>query len=402
MKKKVYLTTNGCKRREIDISRITDYFKRNEYAIISDPRKADYIVFVTCSFIKLKENECIERIKEFLKYKGKLIVAGCLPGIAPERLKEIFSGDVIVTRNLEKIDEIFCNLPLRFDQIPDANFFCTIGRPFDKFVLNINPNINFFKKSLRYLSDSFYSLYRGLFYGEKVLPACLRIGWGCIENCSYCNIRNAVGKLKSKIIDELVEEYKSLLEKKYRYFYFTADNLGLYGLDIKSNLPELINALSLVDRGIPVRWFFDQLHPRWIKKYEDFLCKQVSENRFTHISVPIQSGSNRILTLMSRHHTIDEVSEILIKFRRLDKKIILLSHVIIGFPSETEEDFMATLDALRLIKFDFVSLYPYYDSYGSVASQMPDKIDFSTIERRMKIAGDTLRKDGILFSYCNF
>ncbi len=272
----------------------------------------------------------MKKINEFLKCKGELIIAGCLPDIAPNRLKEVFNGKIIETRNLGQIDALFDDFKVKFKSIPDAHLLYRprISLP-ERFILQFGFNKEFFKKCLRY---AVHKLNRCIHLGyllknirqtKRRAFIYLRISYGCIERCAYCTIFRSVGKLKSKTINECVREYGELLKQGYRSFVLLADNLGAYGLDCGSTFAELVQSLPEVDKGLPVKWDIQELHPRWIIKYKDVLSKYVAEGKIISMLCAIQSGSNRILELMNRRHTIEEAAEILDKFKKSQPKLYL-------------------------------------------------------------------------------
>lgn len=398
-KKRVFITTNGCNRRSLDSARLENFFKLNDCVIVKTEETADYIVFVTCSFEKSKEEECLREINKFLKCKGELIIVGCLPDISPNSLKEVFNGKVIETRNLGQIDALFDDFKVGFNSVADAHFQYKARVPLlQRLVLKFALIKEFFKKCLIYkamlrkaLTPRFISRY----IKPKARKALLRVSYGCMERCAYCTISRAIGRLKSKRIDECVREYSVLLKQGYRDFDLIADNLGAYGLDSGSTFPELLQSLSEADKGLSVRWVLYTLDPRWAIKYNDFLSKYIAEGKIVHIICPIQSGSNRILELMNRHYSIEEIGQVLNTFRKLQPKLFLDTHLIFGFPSETEKDFLASLSAVKTMRFDVAVLFPYYDGYDSISSGMSNKIREEMIRSRVRQASDFLQSEGI-------
>jgi len=395
--KRVFIACNGCGRRHLDAAKLVDFFKANNYMIVRSADAADYIIFVTCSFKKYSEEKCFKEINKFLKYKGELIVVGCLPDIAPNRLKEVFHGKVVETRNLEKIDELFAGFKVKFSSMPDANLQYNDVKAVDAIfwrtlVFNFRLNKVFIKKCLKRLTE----IFKGILPLKLTKTAFLRVSRGCVEHCAYCNIFRAIGKLKSKRIDECQREYSVLLKMGYRKFRLLADNLGAYGLDCGNTFAELLQRFSDVDSGYSVNWFLSELHPRWAIAYSDVLSRYIVEGKITDISCPVQSGSNRILQLMNRHHSIEEITETLKRFRMLKPGLKFQTHLIVGFPSETEEDIAATINAAQAINFSEVLLNAYYDGYGSISSKMSDKIPQDKILARLNRVNMSLQKAGIV------
>ena len=186
--KRIYISSNGCPGRDLDMSRLIRYFEINDCRMVSSARKADYIIFVTCSFKENRKNASIETIRKYKTYKGELIVAGCLPEIAPEELSDIFSGKCISTKQLEQIDDFFPDFRYKFNMVEDANYlYPKLSYMFHKALPEIKLNKNLCKQitSLNIFSEG------------KQIPY-LRIGRGCNERCAYCGIRKAIGPLKSK------------------------------------------------------------------------------------------------------------------------------------------------------------------------------------------------------------
>jgi len=385
--KTVYITTNGCERRSLDASRFANYFGSRGFRMTDSPEKADYIIFVTCSYRKGKEDECLKLIDKFKKFKGELIVAGCFPDIAPSKFKKAFDGKFIETRNIEDAGKLLDDAGEKFRSEPDVNFIHksvkilpSVG---SSAVLKYSSRKELIKFCLRNLRNTMDVGKKT--YDSKIKKiAFLRVSNGCVERCSYCCIFRAIGKLKSKPIKDICEEYRKLLDKGHRHFVFIADNLGAYGLDTGSDLGKLIKALSETDKNLKVKWELKELHPRWLLMYKDILAEKVKEGKITTLLCAIQSGNNRILKLMNRHHTIEDVSAALEELRNCNSALQLHTQVIVGFPSETGEELLDTINAIKRIDFNFVQLYPYYDGSDTPASKMDGKHSESEIAVRVK------------------
>jgi len=392
LKKQVFVTTNGCPRRALDAQRIIKYFRLNDYSITKNPKKADYIIFVTCSFFKDKEEECFRYINEFKKYKGELIIAGCLPLISPVKLKQNFKGKSIPTKDLQDIDQFFKKFKTKFLDISDSNFPTDIITP-SSFYAKFEGMKQKSKRFFKLLGNPLLFFRRVLFLFKKMSvkkTAHLRISNGCIGNCAYCGIRNAIGKLQSKPLNKCLEEYKQLLEKGYRNFIILADNVGAYGLDINSSFSELLKNLSDIDKNLKVRWTIQELHPMWLLKYQSEISNFVKEKKIESILCPIQSGSERVLKLMNRPCDTKKLLKCFLKLKKLNSNLILDTHILVGFPSETHNDFLMTLNMAKKIGFDNVCIYPYYDSYKTLSYFMDNKLEEKTIKERIKIAREFL------------
>ena len=369
---KIHITSNGCPRRGLDISRLAAYFKVNGCVMVSSPGSADYIIFVTCAFLKSKEDICMYLIDALSYHKGELIVLGCLPSIAPERLKENFSGKVLATKDIHQIDLFFKDFKIPYAQVPDANEF-------------FSAPIRLSAKIKRFFDRA-----------DTDQEAYLRISNGCYGGCSYCPIQRAVGRFRSKSLHACAAEYETLLKKGKRSFVFLADNVGAYGIDIGSSLPGLLDELSDVDTGIKVSWKIQGLHPCWVIKYEKQLLKYIISEKIIFLSCPLQSGSDRILMRMNRGHNISEIQEVLLRYHKANAGLLMETDIMVGFPSESREDFFLTLEAVKQIRFGQVWIYPYYDATDTPSSRMEnEKISQQEIEERLHQAAAFFKQEGI-------
>lgn len=373
LSKKVYIYTTGCQRRYLDAQKIFNYFKINGgYEIVKSPGKADYIFFNTCAFKKEQEDFSIKKIQEFKKYGKKLIVGGCLPKINEKRLAEIFEGPVFFPASINQIDEIF-NPKIKFENIPDGNFLfgqIYFDKPFIKDIFQFN--YKFFSTSLDRLRRTLQKNYF------------IRISNGCLGKCTYCGIKKAIGSLKSKPLQECLEEFKKGISRGYRNFTILGDDTGSYGLDIGETFPRLLN--KFIETKGNYKIYIFELHPRWVIKYFDQLLLIVKSGKIHEIMCPIQSGSDKILQLMQRFHTAQEIREALLNFKKAFPKLRLITHILVGFPGETEEDFEKTLKFVEEIDFDYVAVYPYFERPGTPAVILPNKVSQKIINERMKKA----------------
>jgi threonylcarbamoyladenosine tRNA methylthiotransferase CDKAL1 len=388
---KIFIESNGCPSRGLDVSRLVNYFELNKCKITLNPEKADYILFVTCAALKSLEEDCFKRIELFEKYDGELIVLGCLPEISPRRFNHNFKGKFIATKDLHEIDRFFDDFEIKFKNISDSNtpIYNSRSIRFHKiaeFLEELKNLKDFSDKQLKNIENR-----KNRFIGNPSI----RISNGCMYNCTYCGIRKAIGKLKSKPLETCLNEYRSLLDRDFKHFNIIADNVGAYGLDIGSSLSELFKKMSFLDKNKNVSWSISAFHPVWVVKFKIDLIKYVKENKIISITCPVQSGSSRILSLMKRYSEIEHILTTLLELKSANPNLYLSTHVIIGFPTEKENDLLSTLNLLKKVKFNDVWLYPYNDIEGTIAYSFDNKIDNRTITNRLKILSNSLEKEGI-------
>lgn len=356
--KKVYITTNGCPRRDLDCSRLANYFNLNSYNLAPNPEAADFIIFLSCGFNKCREDKSFELIEKFRKFKGELIVSGCIPAINLKRLKEHFNGKYVPIENLNEIDRLFPSFETKLSKIPDTHI------PYNQ-------------------------------PANNKTKAYLRVASGCSQNCSYCGIKKAIGKLKSKPLNKCIKEYRSLIERGHKCMIFTADDIGSYGLDIGTSFETLLMELDRISLDKDITLEIQALNPVWLIKYKEVLFEMVKKGRISFILCPIQSGSEKILKLMNRYSNIDEIIKVLSELKRINPNIHLRTHVIIGFPSESQKDFDSTLSVIKNVGFNSVECFLFSDPADSPNFESLNMIGGKTILNRKEKLKDFLEKEKI-------
>lgn len=403
--KRAYIFNTGCIRRALDSTRIYNYLIQNGWSFTNNLRAADLVIVSTCSAVDKTEELSLIALRYISKRVSKdtrVIITGCLPKVSPEKLIAIpglEQCDTVPTGELENFDTLL-DESIKMKDIADANVVTNeIGlldyvlayRLFrHSFFLKIYKQMStsrIFLKSIVFLSEAYNLTKRKLHLKarDKIVPYYnLRIAEGCAFSCSYCCIKFATGKIKSKPIDTILEEFKQGLAEGHKVFQLVCEDVGCYGIDIKSSLPELLTALlsikgeyKLVMLDFGGHWlvkYFDELLPLFVKHSDNF----------KELYVSIQSGSNRILKAMRRPEKIEDVKSKLAELKKKLPHLTLRTTVIVGFPSETEDDFQKTIDVVRELEFDAVELNRYEDRPGTVSSSMREKISSEVIESRIK------------------
>lgn len=417
---RIFIFNNNphCEGRGVDAARLLNYFTANRCRLLDKPDQADFIILFTCAFSNPIEDYYLDLINRFRlhRYKGDLIVTGCLPAIAPAKLSRVFKGRTITTCNLPAIDQIFSWFDIPFVNVPDAN-----TSHYSKFVLpdpwpvKADKFLNLTRKSIREFEWSPRFLKKGANYLKTrlvnqighytraeppVIPVeqkrhGIRIGSGCLGSCSYCGIRKAIGPLQSKPPKACLAEYRRLLAAGHRDFVIGSEDTGAYGHDIKSSLPQLLDALCREDKGTVTRWYLTSLKPVWLIKFQSQILTLAKGGKLSHLECPLQFGSARILKLMKRPVDLDETENVLTAIRKAAPDIVLVTHIIVGFPSETDQDFNLTMGLLKRHAFQSIVLNPYDDKPQSAASRMTDKVAADVIANRYEIVRAHIAANGI-------
>ncbi len=377
----------ACNRRKLDAQKIASFFENNGYRVVKDPRDADLMLLITCAVSLEREATSISRIHNLKKLGGELIVSGCLPAINQHRLTTVHGGISIPTSEINKLDEYFPNMRVKFSELRDANRYWpsyekVFGRQF--FQVALEKIKSFRKLSLRYIIKKeiprvFCKVARKPSAAE-ITPFSIRTSWGCNQHCSYCAVRSAVGKFHSKPLEVCQAEFMEGINKGYREFELIADDLGAYGVDIGKTFPDLLNSLLAVKGDYRVQIW--NLSPIWLVKYREAFAPILKTKKIGGIHCPVQSGSKKMLTAMRRYSNVDKIQEAVLAVKKHSPGLTLTTDMIVGYPGETEEDLDATIAFLRNTHFDSVHIFIYNDVPNTVAYSNGNKLAPGVIEQR--------------------
>lgn len=343
----------GCDKNRVDTEKIiTTLSNYSCFSFVGNKRDANIIIINTCSFLKIAREESKKVINEMGKLKEtanleKLIVVGCLPLLIKEKLLEEFSfvDCIVVPKDYFKIDEIIFNLygikSIKRDKIVSSR-----------------------------LTTSSNAAY-----------AYLKIADGCNNMCAFCKIPAIRGNYKSVPIDELVLEATNLCNRGIKEIILVAQDITRYGCDIKTNLVELLHALSKIKNLSWIRLLY--CYP---EKINAELINEIKNNPkiVKYIDIPLQHISNNVLTLMKRRGDKKYIENLIKTLRREIKDIKIRSTFMVGFPGETEKDFKELCNFLKKYKLDNVGFFKYSREEGTSSYNLPNQVDESVKNRRLK------------------
>lgn len=337
--------------------------------IETDKETADYIFINTCSFIKKMEEKSLAKVRAAELSKKpyqEVVVFGCLPSISPDELKKIHSGPSFPERELDRIIEYF-----------HLNHYERETSHVVKKKLNLKENI------IKYLNRLFFKNDYVTYLYEKEKVYHIQISEGCLGNCSYCAERLARGRLKSKRTKDVVEDFKRGLEKGYKIFGLNADDTSVFGKDNNESISMLLEEILKINGDY--RIIITEFNPFELVNNEKMISL-LGSKKVSHITVPIQSGNQRILNLMRRPYNVEDVLESLKKIRKLNPALHVSTHFIVGFPTETWEEFLDTVSLMEKFQFNKVKIFKYSDRKFTPASKMEGKICEEEKERRYRYA----------------
>jgi len=197
--------------------------------------------------------------------------------------------------------------------------------------------------------------------------------------------------------EQIIENFKFGLKNNYTNFALTGADIGAYGVDIGTSLSNLLKKLFAIEGEYKLNLI--DLNARWLVKYCDNLVAILKKNakKLSRIMIPIQSGSNRILRLMNRRYNIDDVKKCILALQKNVPSLNIETHILVGFPGETEEDFQMSLNLLKDIQFSKVEIYRYEDRPRTAASKMADKVSDKTKKKRARRLAEIANEAACVF-----
>ncbi len=373
MMKTFFLCALGCPRRGIDSQKIFNYLASNGYSFSEDYRHANLIVISTCAFVKDRENQSIQALNYYRDNRhdnSKIVVAGCLSKISPDMIKDYKDIDFLSPRELDHFDDLI-GADIKFRDIPEPNKIYNHPLLYDFAATEpqrMKPKLNV-RLDSAYDRDDLFTI---------------RLARGCLGNCSYCAIKFAAGTLESKPIGEILLEFKEGLSQGHRLFTLIAGDTGCYGIDIGTSAVALLEEIFKVDGAYKL--IIKEFNAQWLIKYQCELETLLTTNfdKIDYIIVPVQSASDKILRLMQRPYKIENVKSCLRSLKNNIPKLNITTHIMAGFPGETEKDFQKSVDFIREFAFPYVDIYGYEDRPRTQASKLKGKIPQEVIDRRIK------------------
>ncbi|GIV46071.1 MAG: tRNA (N(6)-L-threonylcarbamoyladenosine(37)-C(2))-methylthiotransferase MtaB [Ignavibacterium sp.] len=354
MKKTVSLHTLGCKLNFSETSTIGKEFLKNGYSIVDFDSKADIYVFNTCTVTENAEKECRQLVRRALRNNPDafVIVTGCYAQLRPEEIAKIEGVDAVLGSN-EKF-RIFSLL----NDFTKKELSCIYVSPLDE--------LNQFGKANSTEADS-------------RTRAFFKIQDGCDYKCSFCTIPLARGKSRSMNPDEVLSEFKSLVDEGYKEIIFTGVNVGDYGKNFDTNLYHLL--LKMIDVEGDFRIRISSIEPNLLSD-EIIDLTASSEKMCKHFHIPLQSGSADILKLMQRRYTVDDYRNVIEKVVDKIPECGIGIDVIVGFPGETEKHFQETYKFLTELPFSYLHVFTYSERPNTKAISLPGKVEVNERKKR--------------------
>ncbi len=330
MKKKLYIKTHGCQMNEYDSAKMVDLLKEKEgFELAKNEDEADLLILNTCSIREKAQEKVFHQIGRWRKIKEdkpdlKIAIGGC---VASQEGKEII-------KRAPAVDIVFG--PQTLHKLPDL----------------YNSNI---KTSVNQIDISFPKLekFNHLPIEGKGEPsAFVSIAEGCNKYCSFCVVPKTRGHEVSRTIEDILNEVSILAENGTREINFLGQNVNNFKGTFrgeKSSLAVLIELASKIENIERIR--FTTSHPH---EFKDDLVEAYDKvpELVSHVHLPVQSGSDKILKLMRRRYNAEKYLSLIEKIRIIRPDMSFSSDFIVGFPGETNDDFQQTINIINEVKFD--------------------------------------------------
>ena len=371
-----YTHTYGCQSNVADGERINGLLQSMGFDFTDDPEEADLILYNTCAVREHAEDRVfgnVGALKHIKRRHPDVIIAlcGCMmqQESAADRIRSSYPYVSLVfgTHVIHRLPELLYRL-------------ITGGRR----VFELSQEDSGCHEDVPARRDS-------------KIKAWLPIMYGCNNFCTYCIVPYVRGRERSRSIEAVEAEFRSIVDQGYRDITLLGQNVNSYGRskDSPSLFPELLRRLDSVDGDYLIR--FMTSHP---KDCSEELLGVMSEGKHIarHLHLPFQSGSDEILRRMNRNYTAERYLELVDTARRLMPDISLTSDVIVGFPGETAEQFEDTLELVRRVRFTSLFTFIYSKRKGTPAAEMPDPV--TAEEKVIRMQRLLALQDGIAAERC--
>ncbi len=356
---KFYFETYGCQMNVNDTEIMKGILVQNGHEVTSLD-EADVVLVNTCAVRQKSEEKAyafIGRLNKMKLEEGKKIKVGVCGCAAEKERKNLLRRQGVDfafgTRSITRIEE-HAKKALNGERFLD----------FEDYI----DEISFDTPIIR---DSSHHAY-------------VTIAYGCNKFCTYCIVPYTRGRELSRPFYDIIRECAALSEKGYKEITLLGQNVDSYGLDVEDKEVDFANLLREVSKieGLERIWFLTSYPSDFSDEVIEVLSS--SEKFAKNIHLPVQSGSNKILKAMNRRYTREAYIALINRIKKGFPEVSLTSDIIIGFPGETEQDYLDTVDLVKTVGFEKVNLAIYSEREGTVASKnLPDDIPLEVKKRRL-------------------
>ena len=352
---KFIINTLGCKVNTYESNVMRDLLLNAGYKEAEENEKADIAIINTCTVTNTADSKSLKVIRHTIKENPNsiVIVTGCFSQVNPDKLKDL-EGVSIVLGNHDKSKIIEYIEKYKKENKQVSKIYKIDEVPFESMKLN-----NFNKTR-----------------------AFVKIEDGCENFCSYCIIPYTRGKVRSKAVNDVLEEVTTLVNNGHHEIVLTGIHTGHYGADLEnadfSDLLELICKIEGLERL--------RISSIEITELNDKFLDVLSKNPIIvdHMHIPLQSGCDKTLKDMNRKYDVEYFINKINAIRKIRPDISITTDLIVGFPGETEEDFNETLETIKKVEFSKIHVFPFSVRKGTVAEKMDNQLPEVLKKERVK------------------
>lgn len=356
-----YVRSFGCQLNVSDGEKIKGLLKKAGYGFTENENEADIIILNTCAVRESAEDRVfgiIGSMKKLKEEKPSLIigVSGCMT--VQEHIREK------IKKSYPQVDFIMGTSAI--NSLPALLLECLKGKKFSADTGEYDD----FSENIEQVRESTFK-------------ASVPVMFGCNNFCTYCIVPYVRGRERSRRPEDIINEVRQLVADGYREIMLLGQNVNSYGNDLENGMsfPELLRELNKIDGDFIIR--FMSSHPKDASPElidTIFECDKVAK----HLHLPVQSGSNSVLDRMNRRYTIEKYLGIVDRIRQKDHDFSLTTDLIVGFPNETDEEFQATLELIKKVKYDNIYSFIYSRRTGTKAAEITDTVPEDAKSRRMR------------------
>ena len=358
--KKICLVSLGCPKNQVDGEMLLGKLKANGFEILENVDGADVVIVNTCGFIESAKQEAIDTILDMAELKkegdiGKILVTGCLAERYQQQLKE----------EIPEIDGVL-GIGANSDIVSAVEKLCN-GEKYESFPEKYCLEMN---GERELLNPSWY--------------AYLKIAEGCSNHCTYCAIPLIRGEFRSRKMEDILDEARSLAQKGVKELIVVAQDTTRYGEDLygEQKLPELLNKLSEIEG---IKWI--RILYCYPDRLSDELLHTIADNGkvLKYIDLPLQHADGTVLKKMNRFGDKEKLLSLINHIKEIIPEAVLRTTLIVGFPGETEEAFETLSEFVNEARFDRLGCFTYSAEEDTPAASFPNQIDEQVKSDRCEI-----------------
>lgn len=410
---KVYIDSNGCAVLRHETERIARYFTLNGWILEKSPEVADIVILTCCGVTHNEEDEAIgmlRKLEEIRTPDSRIIVSGCMPAFAKERVLDVSPQATI----------------LKYAELVQLDGIISADVPFETVYYNVHPQLESENNS-EYDTDMNLQLMRKIdrLCGSRMCEQAwnvstlrkymwddnktfqIKVSYGCPGKCSYCATKIGIGDFRSVDKDFIMMQFSEGLNMGYDHFILMGDEIGAYGRDIGTTLPELLQQMYDKSDGkatVSIRY----IHPDILVTLYDRMKKFFALGFVNYFCCAIQSASPTVLMRMNRNPNIEPFIRCMEDINKNNYPVSKHTQIIVGFPGEISDDVLLTMDALRRCEFEHININLYSPRQHTAAWNMKETVTqeekifrAELIRHSMKLYKKALLYDAIKTSMLN-